>query len=246
VAERRPRIGITTYHRTGEGRLAFSLPSAYVDAVRAEGGFPLLLPPGEERPGEILDALDGLVFGGGGDLDPGLFGGSPHRANYSVDAERDAFELVLMRDALERGTPVLAVCRGMQVLNVLRGGRLHAHLPEAVGEEVCHRESQQRHTHHPVRLAAGSRLAGIYGIEELEVASWHHQGVETLGRGLRAVAWAADGTVEALEDPDRPRLLAVQWHPELQIDRGSPQRRLFRALLEMARKPSSPAGSSGR
>jgi putative glutamine amidotransferase len=232
----RPRIGITTYHRAGEERLAFSLPSAYVDAVRAAGGLPLLLPPGDENPGELLDAVDGIVFGGGGDLDPNLFGSRVHATHYAVDRERDAFEMVLMNGALQRGVPVLGICRGLQVLNVLRGGDLHLHLPEAVGESVIHRQSSKRHVHHPVRIAAGSRLAELLGTEHLDVASWHHQGVDRLGRDLRAVAWAADGTVEAVEDPKQPGVLAVQWHPELQQDEGSPQRLLFRALTDLARE----------
>ncbi|MBW2234425.1 MAG: gamma-glutamyl-gamma-aminobutyrate hydrolase family protein [Deltaproteobacteria bacterium] len=232
----RPRIGITTYHREGEVRLAFSLPSAYVDAVRVGGGMPLLLPPGETRPAVMLDYVDGLVFGGGGDLDPAHFEGESHDTNYFVDPERDVFELELMRAALERRTPVLAICRGMQVLNVVRGGGLHAHLPDALGEEVCHRESQQAHTHHPVRLELDSHLGRIYEAPELDVASWHHQAVDRLGDGLRAVAWAPDGAVEAVEDPERPELLAVQWHPELQLEDGSPQLRLFQAFSKAAEK----------
>lgn len=232
---RRPRIGITTYHRSGEDRLAFSLPSAYVDAVRVADGIPLLLPPGEDRPEELLEGLDGVVFGGGGDLDPSLFGGEVHGSNYFVDAERDAFELTLLAAALERRLPTLAICRGLQVVNVLRGGGLHAHLPDVVGEEIDHRESQQRHTHHAVRLAPDSRLAKVYAAESFFVASWHHQAVDRIGRGLRAVAWAEDGTVEALEDPSAPWLLAVQWHPELELEPDSPDRRLLGAFIEMAR-----------
>jgi putative glutamine amidotransferase len=231
---RRPRIGITTYPRAGRDRLRFSLPSAYVDAVRAGGGLALLLPPGEERPDELLEGLDGVVFGGGGDLDPALFGAEPHAAHYGIDRERDAFELVLMRDALERRLAVLGICRGLQVLNVLRGGTLHAHLPDAVGEDVCHRESQDRHTHHAVRLEPGSRLASIYGTAELSIASWHHQAVHDVGRDLRPVAWAPDGTIEALEDPARPEVLAVQWHPELELAPESPQRRLLAAFVALA------------
>jgi putative glutamine amidotransferase len=230
----RPRIGITTYPRGGERRLTFTLPAAYVDAVRAGGGLPLLLPPGEDRPEDLLDGLDGVVFGGGGDLDPALFGGRPHAAVYGVDRERDLFELALMRAALDRRLPLLAICRGLQLLNVVRGGTLHAHLPDAVGEETCHRDSQALHTHHPVRVAPDSRLAGIYGRDAMHIASWHHQAVERLGRDLRAVAWAPDGTVEAVEDPARPELLAVQWHPELDLDADSPQRRLLCAFVALA------------
>ena len=234
----RPRIGITTYHREGEERLAFSLPSAYVDAVRGAGGMPLLLPPGDAEPTELLDAVDGILFGGGGDLDPAHFDGDTHATNYFVDAERDDFELRLMEAALERRIPLLAICRGMQVVNVVRGGDLHPHLPDVVGTDVSHRESQQRHTLHPVRLEPDSQLGRIYPAEPMEIASWHHQGVARLGEGLRAVGWAPDGTVEALEDPGRPELLAVQWHPELQLARGSPQHGLFEAFVEISKKPS--------
>jgi putative glutamine amidotransferase len=233
---RRPRIGITTYHRSGSERLAFSLPSAYVDGVRRGGGLPLLLPPGETDPQDLLHGLDGVVFGGGGDLDATHFGGASHATNYFVDAERDAFELALMEHALAAAVPVLAICRGMQLLNVVRGGGLHGHLPDVVGTAVEHRESQQRHIEHPVRIEPDSHLGRILQAEELVIASWHHQGVDRLGEGLRPVAWAPDGTVEALEDPGRPELLAVQWHPELQLHADSPQDRLFRAFVELCRK----------
>ena len=233
----RPLVGVTTYHREIEERPRFYLPSAYVDAVRAGGGVPVLLTPGEERPAELLERLDALVFSGGGDLDPTHFGGDDHPHSYFICEERDAFELQLMRAALERETPVLAICRGTQVLNVALGGSLHSHLEDVVGDAIRHRESQTCHTHHPVELAPDSRLAALMGATELaEVASWHHQGVDRLGAGLRAVAWAPDGTVEALELSEAPQLLAVQWHPELQIELGSLQRRLFEEIVRMARE----------
>jgi putative glutamine amidotransferase len=233
----RPIVGVTTYHREIEERPRFHLPSAYVDAVRAGGGMPVLLTPGEERPAELLERLDALVFSGGGDLDPVHFGGDDHPDSYFICEERDTFELQLMRAALERETPVLAICRGSQVLNVALGGSLHSHLEDVVGGAILHRESQTRHSHHPVKLDSHSRLADLLGATELAgVASWHHQAVDQLGAGLRAVAWAPDGTVEALELSEAPQLLAVQWHPELQIERGSAQRRLFEAIVRMARR----------
>jgi putative glutamine amidotransferase len=242
---RRPLIGITTYHRdrtpdaTGrpEGRERFHVPASYVDAVRAAGGLPVLLPPGDPHPEEILEALDGLVLCGGGDIDPALFGGaSGHAAQYSTCAERDGFELALARDALARRTPLLAICRGLQVLNVALGGDLHVHLPDVVGEQVAHRLSRERHVYHPVHVAPGSRLAEVLGTAELDVPSWHHQAVSRLGEGLRAVAWAADGTVEALELHAHPEVLAVQWHPELHPPAPpSPHSRLFAALVGRAR-----------
>jgi putative glutamine amidotransferase len=231
----RPLIGVTTYHREIEERPRFYLPSAYVDAVRAGGGMPVLLTPGEERPAELLERLDGLVFSGGGDLDPAHFGGDAHPSSYFICEERDAFELQLMRAALERETPVLAICRGSQVLNVSLGGSLHAHLEDVVGDGILHRESQTCHCYHSVKLDPGSRLAAAMEATGFaEVASWHHQAVDRLGAGLRAVAWAPDGTVEGLELAEAPQLLAVQWHPELQIEPGSPQRRLFQAIVRMA------------
>lgn len=231
----RPWIGVTTYHREPEGRPRFQLPAAYVDAVRRAGGLPVLLAPGEAGAAEFLERLDGLVFTGGGDLDPEHFGGERHPHTYFVCRERDVFELELMRAGLERGIPTLAICRGMQVLNVAQGGALHVHVEDAVGQAVLHRASQAEPTRHPVRIAAGSRLAGLLGRAELtEVASWHHQAVSRLGRGLRAVAWAPDGTVEALELDGAPQLLAVQWHPELDVEERSPHGRLFRALVERA------------
>lgn len=242
MAKSRPLIGVTTYHRERRGRERYHVPAAYVDAVRIGGGLPVLLPPGDPHPDEILASLDGLVLCGGGDLDPALFGGATgHDAVYSTCAERDGFELALVRGALLRRTPLLAICRGLQVLNVALGGSLHVHLPDVVGERVSHRISREQHDLHPVRFEPGCALAAVLGDAgrgdgEIDVASWHHQAIDRLGEGLRAVAWAEDGTVEAVELLGRPEVLAVQWHPELQAaDAGSPQRRLFEVLAERAR-----------
>ena len=235
---RRPVIGITTYHREGADRPAYSVPVTYVDAVRRCGGRPVLLPPGDVDPAALLDGVDGVLLCGGGDIDPALFGGpTGHDAQYSTCAERDAFELALIERCLERHVPTLAICRGLQVLNVARGGDLHVHLPDVVGEAVPHRASRERHTHHPVRIAPDSRLAALFGAEQVSVASWHHQAIDRLGAGLRAVAWAEDGTVEAVEAENCPELWAIQWHPELQVDEpDGRQRRLFEALIERARR----------
>jgi len=206
-----------------------------VDAVRGAGGLPLLLPPGDEAAEEILGHLDGVVFTGGGDIHPRRFGGDHHPHHYSICDERDECELRLIRAALEAELPTFTICRGTQVLNVALGGDLHGHLPDVVGDDVAHRESRDRHILHRVVVAPGSRLAEVLGTRDLEVASWHHQAVHRLGEGLRAVAWADDATVEALELEGAPWLLAVQWHPELQLDQG-PQRRLFAAFVEGTRK----------
>jgi putative glutamine amidotransferase len=233
----RPLIGISTYHREGEARPRFHLPTAYVDAVRIGGGAPVLLPPGDAHPPRLLDKLDGLVLAGGGDIHPAAVGGEAHATSYSMCRERDGFELALVESALARELPLLAICRGAQVVNVALGGDLVGHLPEAVGEAVPHRASVEQPTRHAVQLTADAALAEIYRASELDVASWHHQAVGRLGRGLRAVAWAPDGVVEALELEGAPWLLAVQWHPELDLEAGSPQRRLFEAFAARAGSP---------
>ncbi|MBS1105734.1 MAG: gamma-glutamyl-gamma-aminobutyrate hydrolase family protein [Deltaproteobacteria bacterium] len=244
---RRPLIGITCYHREGAERPRFSVPAAYVDAVRAGGGRPVLLPPGDDDPSALLDALDGVVLCGGGDIDPSRFGGAArHDSLYSTSSERDAFELALVHECLRRGTPTLAVCRGLQVLNVARGGDLHVHLPDVVGELVAHRVSREHHSHHPVRIDASSRLAAVLGASEVMVASWHHQAIDRLGAGLRAVAWAEDGTVEAVEMENEPAMLAIQWHPELQVQEpGGRQLRLFEELVALARRATRAPASAG-
>ena len=232
---RRPLIGITTYHRERSGRHRFQLPTSYVDAVRAAGGAPVLLPPGDPDPGELLDPLAGLVFAGGGDVHAARFAGEPHPHAYGMCDERDAFELALMEAALARGIPTLAICRGAQLLNVLLGGDLIGHLPDHVGEQVVHRTSTLVHARHEVRLDPASRLAGIYGTDKVEVASWHHQAVGRLGRGLRPVAWAEDGVVEAVELEGAPALLAVQWHPEIDAAESAADP-LFSSFLASARR----------
>ncbi len=227
MSVRRPRIGITTYPRTGEDRPAFSLPTAYVDSVRAAGGLPLLLAPDCDRPEEYLEHVDGMIFAGGGDIHPEHFGAEEHPAQYGQDDERDAFELRLMQAVLVRETPTLAICRGLQLLNVVLGGDLHVHLPDVVGEEVLHRLPTRKPVLHRVRLAAGSALARIYGVLEIDTISWHHQAVNELGKGLVATAWAEDGTIEGVCLEGADWLLAVQWHPELQPE----ELQLFRALV---------------
>lgn len=225
-----PVVGITAYGReSGPRGEQFSLPTAYVDSVRAAGGLPVLLPPAEGPVEAALEGVDALVFAGGGDIDPSHSGGD-HPSNYSVDGERDRFELALMRGAIAAEVPTLAICRGLQVLNVVRGGSLHGHLPDVFGDAVDHRVPPLDPVPHDVELDADTPLLGLFGTGRLGIASWHHQAVDRLGDGLRATAFAADGVVEAVELAGAPWLLAVQWHPELQQEPGSLQRRLFSEL----------------
>lgn len=240
--KRPPVVGITAYGREdGPRGEQFSLPTAYVDAVRSAGGLPVLLPPAEGGAEAALEGVDALVFAGGGDIHPDHTGGH-HDTNYSVDGERDRFELALMQAAVAREVPTLAICRGLQILNVARGGSLHGHLPDVFGEAVDHRVPPLDPVPHDVELEAGSPLVDLYGGGRLRIASWHHQAVDRLGDGLRAVAFAPDGVVEALELPGAPWLLALQWHPELQQEPGSPQRKPFAELVAWGQRRSRRSG----
>ena len=224
-------VGISSYARAGQRVVAFSVPTGYVDAVRAAGGVPIVLPVGEPEPGKFLEMLHALIVSGGGDIDPKAYGGRAHETVYSVCEERDAFEFALTRAALaDTRVPMLCICRGLQVLNVVCGGSLHVHLPDAVGQRIDHRLPERQPTAHRVRIDPDSRLAAILGVTECEIVSWHHQAIDRLGEGLRPVAWADDGVVEAVEHVVHPWCIAVQWHPEMQL-RDPIQSRLFRALV---------------
>jgi gamma-glutamyl-gamma-aminobutyrate hydrolase PuuD len=174
---------------------------------------------------EILDALDGLIFSGGNDMEPDHYGAETHPTTRGTNPARDRGELALLTAALERDLPVLAVCRGFEVLNVARGGDLVQHLPDVVGHEE-HRSIVGEFSEHAVRVDPSSRIGEVDGV----VKSHHHQGVGRIGEGLREVAWAEDGTVEGLEDPDKRFLVGVLWHPEAGEDL-----RLFEQLVEAAR-----------
>jgi putative glutamine amidotransferase len=227
-------IGISGYGRAGE-RQAFSVPCEYVDVIAALGGVPLMLPPVAGEVPEALEVIDALVLSGGGDVDPEHYGGQPHAANYGICSERDRFELALARAALaRRPIPVLCVCRGMQVMNVALGGTLVPHIPDHYGDDVLHRDPGHKPCAHPVRVEPSSRVAAIMGATDVEVRSWHHQAVDRLGQGLRAVAWSPDGVVEAVELEEHPFVVAVQWHPEIDALVDLRQRRLFEALLARA------------
>jgi putative glutamine amidotransferase len=230
----RPVIGITTYvepAKWGQWDLPAALiPYSYVCGVEAAGGRALLVPPSEDGVAETLDALDGVVFSGGSDLDPASYGAEAHEKTTGVRAERDSAELALLQAALARDLPVLAICRGSQVLNVARGGDLVQHLPEVTGDER-HKERLGEFSDHEVSVGAGSRLGSILR-DRAAVKSSHHQGFGRLGERLVATAWADDGTIEAIEDPSQRFALGVLWHPE----EGEDAAPLFRALVEEARE----------
>jgi putative glutamine amidotransferase len=225
----RPLIGITTYVEPaswGHWQLEAALvPYDYVRAIERAGGRAVLVPPDGDGIEEVLDAVDGLVFSGGNDLSPESYGAEAHPATNGTNPARDRGELALLRAAVERDLPVLAVCRGVEVLNVVRGGDLVQHVPDVVGHEE-HRAVVGEFSEHAVRVDSSSRIGEVRG----PVKSHHHQGLGRIGTGLREVAWAEDGVVEAVEDPDKPFLVGVLWHPEAGEDQ-----RLFEQLVEAAR-----------
>jgi putative glutamine amidotransferase len=227
-----PLIGLTAYCEEAQWaywrKPAVLLPVNYAEQVAAAGGVPVLLPP---LPGiaAAVDRLDGLLLTGGGDIDPARYGAQPHPRTGRVSVPRDAAELELLEAATAAGLPVLGVCRGMQLLNVARGGTLCQHLPDGAG----HAPAPGAFGSHPVRVAAGTRLGGILGASAVGagVPTAHHQAIERLGAGLVATAWADDGVIEAVEPSAAgdPFLLAVQWHPEAGTDP-----RLIEALVAAA------------
>ena len=226
----KPVIGITTYlTRATWGWWdldAALVPADYVRGVERAGGAPLLVPPGADADA-TLDVVSGLVFSGGSDLDPELYDADAHPETGGVVRERDDFELSLMQAALARDLPILAICRGSQVLNVALGGDLEQHVPDRVHANT-HKQVNGVFAEHDVSVEEGTRLASLLG-DRHDVKSHHHQGFGKLGEGLREAARASDGTLEAVEDPTRRFTLGVLWHPEAGEDL-----RLFEALVAEA------------
>jgi putative glutamine amidotransferase len=218
----RPTIGVTaatehvSYGAWKEIPAVMS-PASYVRAVQRAGGRAVLLlpdPDDAEDPGVVLDLIDALIVtGGAGDVAPSLYDQRPHPETGPVQEERDAYELALVRSAIERRMPVLGICRGMQILNVAYGGGIEQHLPDVVGHED-HRHTPGTFADHEVDLETGSLAARATGSERTQVKSHHHQGVREVGDGLVVTGRTEDGTVEALEDPSCPFVLSVLWHPE--------------------------------
>ena len=219
----RPVIGITSYAqdaRWGVWHMPAALvPLAYVDSIERAGGRAIVIPPVEEDVEETLDSLDGIVFSGGADVDPARYGAEAHPETDTPQTRRDAGEMALLQAALERDMPTLAICRGVQLLNVARGGDLIQHLPESIGSDE-HKQVPGEFAVHPVEIKDGSRLASIVGAGS-DVTSHHHQGLGRVGDGLVETAWAADGTLEAVEDPSLRFAVGVQWHPEADGGRGA-------------------------
>jgi putative glutamine amidotransferase len=236
----RPLIGITCgtsirdlQAKTEQDRLN----RAYSQALWQAGAMPVILPTLEEEKAaiELLYHLDGILISGGADISPELYGETPLNETVETDPPRDRAELPLIRAAVQQGTPLLAICRGIQSLNVALGGTLYQDLPTQRPSPIAHRQSQSRHVPtHTISIEPGSRLAQIVGGASMEVNSLHHQAVKEVGRGLRVVAFAPDGVIEALEDAEKPFLIGVQFHPEEMVGVCEKSRRLFRAFVEAA------------
>ncbi len=237
-----PVIGITG--RTDQSVRPPNLPllsitPTYVQATKLGGGAPVIIPPHLEETElrAIFEHLDGLILSGGGDILPALFGKEDSGLLWFVDERRDRAELALGRWALAEGVPLLAICRGAQVLNVAAGGTLIQDIPTQVPDALPHSTvagSPLSTIAHTVEVAAGSQLAALVGAGELGVNSAHHQAANTVGAGLVITARAPDGIIEGLESPDHPFCIGVQWHPEVMVESHPVMRRLFEGLVKAA------------
>jgi putative glutamine amidotransferase len=219
-----------------------ALGLTYLRAIEAAGGMPVVIPPLDLPLIEpLLDRLSGICLSGGPDVHPDAYGAKPDENLGETEPDLDRFELAIASAADVREIPLLAICRGEQALNIVRGGTLIQHLPDVHdGQPIKHRQSiPGTQPSHDISIDAGSRLAATIGTEELAVNSFHHQAIDRLGRGLTAVAWADDGTIEAVEDRSRPFLIGVQWHAELLVHRRE-ELSLFTAFVEAAAAERSP------
>lgn len=221
---------------------AATVSEAYVEAVRAAGGLPVIVPQqvSEDHLADLFPRLDGVVFIGGGDIDPRRFQGQPHPRVYGIEPARDALEIRLVQMAAEQGKPFLGICRGLQVINVALGGTLFTDIADQLPGAQRHDwfpDIPRDYLAHSVQVAPGSRLQQILGGAEQPVNSLHHQGIQDPAPALTVSAYAPDGLAEAVELSGHPFGIGVQWHPEW-LQAHEPQRRLFQALIEAARQPA--------
>jgi len=246
----RPLIGVTTSEvrraetvrqtpRSEPPRIEMALGLIYLQALEAAGALPLVIPPmAMDAIDPLLDRLDGICLSGGPDLDPETYRAKPHEELGPIEPALDRFELAVAGGADRRSVPILAICRGMQALNVVRGGTLHQHLPALPGKLLHRQEEPGDIPTHPVTIEGPSLLAEAVGAGDLEVNSFHHQSIDRLGEGLQVVACAPDETIEAVEDPSRPFLVGVQWHAEAMAARPQ-EASLFERFVDAARRPAA-------
>ena len=234
----KPLIGITTNQSANVyGQPTVMLMQSYVNAVIQVGGVPVLIPSliAEDGWDAAYSRLDGILFSGGGDISLDFFAGEPHPRIDDVDLERDTIELKFIQSAASNGKPFLGICRGCQALNVALGGTLYTHIPDQLPNALDHDYPGNKRTVlvHEVKIEEGTRIAEIYGEPIIKVNSLHHQGLKDIAPALRIAGHSPDGLVEAVELPDHPFGLAVQWHPEWLTDQAS-TRKLFRKFVEAA------------
>jgi putative glutamine amidotransferase len=227
-----PIIGITTYRNPEDG--GHYLPGGYAESVYKAGGIPVLLASAETDIDRILEAVDGLIFAGGGDIDPAVYDGPPYPSIDRVDPVRDRFEFELAERVFNSTTPVLGICRGFQLLALASGSRLITHIPDEIGEEVIHRAVNGDSIKHFIEVEHRSRLAIITGSTKFEVESKHHQAIREISDDWRIIAKADDGLIEGIEHKRHPWMISVLWHPEMSLDEEIHQN-IFRALVEATR-----------
>lgn len=239
----RPLIGCGTYRKTADQHApieVYGLMPVYVQAVLVAGGLPVMLPLAlsQEDLRDLLPRLDGILIPGGGDIEPSTYGGNDYDPTVrDVDKVRDAFEVTLIHHALQEGKPLLAICRGLQIFNVALGGSLwedvHSQMPGAIRHDYFDNDHRDNLVH-DVQIAGGSLLHDVLGAEAIRVNSLHHQGIRKLASDLRAVATAPDSLVEAVEVPDHPFAIGVQWHPEQLLSAEPRMNRLFQRFVNVA------------
>jgi putative glutamine amidotransferase len=235
---KRPIIGITIDQHDDADK--YESPFSYAKAIELAGGLPLLIPYQTDLSliPQYVDLFDGLLFSGGNDLDPALYGQSWHAKAQPVDPARQKFELALLAEVERRRTPVLGVCMGSQIMNVYRGGSMQQFIPD-VSTAIEHRKVGESLTRHSVRLDTNSQIGKAIGKSEISVNTYHKQSADRIGRGLRVIATAPDGVIEGFEDPTFPLFAAVQWHPE-RLTNEAEHLAPFKLLVDVSRTTSKP------
>lgn len=233
----KPLIGLTTYRNMSEqGYPRFSVSEAYTSSIISAGACPVLIPLGlpEELVNELLNRLDGVLFTGGGDISPEMYGQPDHSSIEGIDPDRDQVELMMITQAIQKGLPLMGICRGLQIINVALGGDLYADILEQHAQPLKHQyypDYPGEYLAHEVSIEQASMLVKVFPDARVPVNSLHHQGVRNLAPGLKPAAFAPDGIIEAFEITGHPFGLAVQWHPE-NLQEHENMRRLFRIFVE--------------
>lgn len=236
-----PIIGVTP--SAGDNALgvrAYNVAADYTQAVERAGGIPVILPLHIQNIERLLDSLDGIVFSGGGDIEAPRFGQENHEAAGGFDDERDTFEIHLMQSAFERDLPILAICRGIQVMNVARGGDLIQDIPSQTGSDMKHNQRAEGSGEHDVFqtttvLNGDNPVTAAFGEGSATINSFHHQSIGTIAPGLEVVATADDGIVEAVFAPDKRYAVGTQWHPERLAAQHAEHQELFNQIVNAAR-----------